>query len=64
MDKTKTQTLDWICFLNEYNEQQQMFVDLICVDSFMVKFYTREGTKTMIPSCRILKIKERKEEGK
>jgi len=61
MDKTKTKNLDWICFLNENNEQQQMFVDIINVDASFVKFKTRDGNLIMIPSCRILKIKNKEE---
>jgi len=59
MDKDKDETKDWICFLNENNEKQTMFVYLISVDSFMVKYKTLDGKLTMIPSCRVLKIKQR-----
>ena len=56
MDKTKTK--DWICFLNENNQQQQMFVEIINFDASFVKFKTDMGNVVMIPTCRILKVKE------
>jgi len=57
MDKNKTK--DWICFLDEYNEKHEIFIELIHVDSSFVKFKTTGGNLITIPSCRILKIKER-----
>ena len=57
MEKTQTQIKDWICFVNELGKSQQAFINLVEVDDFWVKFKTREGTLTIIPSRRVLKIK-------
>jgi hypothetical protein len=59
MIKTKK---DWICFLDEDNNQKQMFVTILKIDESFVKFLTKSGNMIMIPNIRILKIK--KEEDK
>jgi hypothetical protein len=59
MIKTKK---DWICFLDEDNNQKQMFVTILKIDESFVEFLTKSGNMIMIPNIRILKIK--KEEGK
>lgn len=57
-DKFKNENV-FISFLDERNRQIEMFVELIHVDSSFVKFKTKEGNRVMIPSCRVLKIKEK-----
>jgi len=56
--KDKVVVKDWICFLNENNQRQMAFVNLVKVDSFMIKFETADGNIVFIPSARMLKMKE------
>lgn len=53
----------FISFVDERNEIKNIFVELINVDSSFVKFKTNDGNIVMIPSCRVLKIKEKKKDG-
>ncbi len=64
MAQTQTQNLDWISFLNEDGRVQQAFVELVHVDAGFIKFKTRDGGNrlVLIPTCRVLKIKEKEVE--
>lgn len=50
----------FICYLDDNNQRVEAFVDLIEVNSVLVKFSTNRNIVT-IPFTRVLKIKEQKE---
>ncbi len=56
---------DWICFLNEMGVRQEAFVYLTHFDASFVKFKVKyqDDTIIVIPTARILKIKDKREVG-
>lgn len=63
-EQKQTRKEDWILFLNERGEAQQAFVLLTHVDASFVKFklHQDDDTTIMIPTARILKVKDRRGE--
>ena len=48
----------WISYLDEDNQRRDGYVELIHLDSSMIKFKTR-GNIIILPTARILKIKQK-----
>jgi len=48
----------WISYLDEDNRRREGYVRLVYQDSLIVKFKTK-GNLIMLPTARILKIKQR-----
>ena len=53
----------WISYLDEDNQRREGYVQLIHMDSSMIKFKTK-GNLIILPTSRILKIKQRLGNGK
>ena len=52
----------FISYLDEKTRNIEMFVEIIRWDASFIEFKTRDGNNILIPTCRILKIKYKKEQ--
>lgn len=61
-DENKIKHKSFISFLDERNRIIEIFVEIVHADPAFVKFKTDGDNIIMIPTCRVLKIKEKEVE--
>lgn len=49
---------DFICFTDDENQQRQLFVKILSIDSTFVKFELKSGKVWTVNASRVIKIKQ------